>query len=296
MAINSDLPVVVGVDGSTASLAAVEFAVDEATLRTSPVLILYGHLRHPRLTVWRSRREPYVMRGIQRLLESVADTARARAPSIDITVDVLLERPGEALVEWSDRARLVVVGRSGRGGAALGSVAAYVASHARCPVIVHRPYIGSRSGSAPITVGVDASEQSAAAVRFALEEAAYLEADVDAVLVWSRPHGAEPAGLHAVGYDYAEAQAEAERMLSEQLAGSSAVYPDVRVSHDVIHGLDPAKTLLDRSEQARLIVVGSRGHGGVARLMLGSVSQSLINHAACPVAVVRQDALLIDKG
>ena len=69
-------------------------------------------------------------------------------------------------------------------------------------------------------VGVDASGHSAAAVEFALEEAALRGADMDAVLVWTQPPGAEPAGLHPVAYDYAEARAEAERMLAEHVAGA----------------------------------------------------------------------------
>ena len=136
-------------------------------------------------------------------------------------------------------------------------------------------------------LGVDSSELSAAAVAFALEEPARRGADLSAVLVWTHPPGADPAGLHSAGYDYAGARAEAERMLAEQLAGVAAVYPDVRATREVIHSLDTARTLVDRSGRAQLIVVGSRRRGGVARLLLGSVSQALINRAACPVAVVR---------
>jgi nucleotide-binding universal stress UspA family protein len=280
-------PVVVGFDGSSASLAAVDFAVDEATMRKSALLIVYGHLRHRFLSPWRSRTEPYVTRGIRRLLEAVAGRAGARDPSLDVDIDLLLKEPGAALIERSRDACLMVVGHSGRAGAALGSVAAHVASHADCPVIVHRPFTGDRRGPGAVTVGVDGSELSAAAVAFAVEEAARRGADLNAVLVWTHPPGADPAGLHPAGYDYAEARAEAERMLAEQLAGVAAVYPDVRVTREVIHSLDTARTLVDRSGRAQLIVVGSRGRGGVARLLLGSVSQALINRAACPVAVVR---------
>ena len=290
MVSESDRPVVVGVDGSSASLAAVDFAVDEATLRKSSLLIAYGHLRHPSLTLWRSRTEPYVTRGIRRLLEAVAGRAQARDSSLDVDIDLLLKEPGAALAERSRDACLMVVGHSGRAGAALGSVAARVASHAGCPVIVHRPFTGARRGPGAVTVGVDGSELSAGAVAFALEEAAFRGADLNAVLVWAHSPGADPAGPHPVRYDYSEARAEAERMLAEQLTGVAAVYPDVRVAREVVHSLDTTRTLLDRSGHAQLIVVGSRGRDGVAGLLLGSVSHALINRAACPVAVVRHHA------
>jgi nucleotide-binding universal stress UspA family protein len=289
MASEPDLPVVVGVDGSSTSLAAAEFAADEATLRKSPLLILYGHDRHPLLSAWRPRTEPYVARGIRGLLDAVAQQIQDRSPSVDVSIDLLPGDPGFALIERSEHAHLVVVGHSGRGAAALGSVAAKVASHAHCPVIVHRPFAGLQRGSGPVTVGVDGSALSAAAVEFALDEAAMRGADVNAIYVWTHPPGADPAGLHPATYSYAEARSEAERMLAEQLAGSPSAYPDVCVVHEVVHSLDTPRTLLERSGRAQLIVVGSRGRGGVARLLLGSVSQALINHAGCPVAVVRPD-------
>ena len=112
-------------------------------------------------------------------------------------------------------------------------------------------------------------------------------AELEAVYVWTHPSGATPAGVHPRAYGYAEARDEAERMLAEQLAGLSAACPDVAVRRTLMHSLDVARTLLDLSWHARLVVVGSRGRGGVSRLLLGSVSQALVNHASCPVAVIR---------
>lgn len=280
-------PVIVGVDGSAASLAAVDYAVDEATLRKAPLLLLYGHLRRSPQRLWRRRRAPFVLRGISRLMDAVAERARSRGPLIEVATDVLTEEPGAALVARSGHAQLVVVGHSGRGGAALGSVAAHVAAHARCPVIVHRPTPTPVPGVAePIMVGLDGSHLSTQALRFALDEAALHGAPVEAVYVWTHPTGAGIAGAPAPSYSYAEARQEAERMLAEQLAGVQGEYPDTPLTRTVIHGLDPARILVELSRRSRLIVVASRGRGGVARLLLGSVSQALINHAGCPVAVV----------
>ena len=80
-------------------------------------------------------------------------------------------------------------------------------------------------------------------------------------------------------------------MLAEHLAGLLVQYPDVRVTREVIHSLDPAGTLLELSRHAQLVVVGSRGRGGITRLLLGSVSQALVNRGSCPVAVVRTGVL-----
>ena len=75
-------------------------------------------------------------------------------------------------------------------------------------------------------------------------------------------------------------------MLTERLIGWREKYPDLRVAPIVVHDR-PARALTERSGDAQLVVVGSRGHGGLAGMLLGSVSQALLHHAGCPVAVVR---------
>jgi nucleotide-binding universal stress UspA family protein len=87
-------------------------------------------------------------------------------------------------------------------------------------------------------------------------------------------------------YDRAEVEAEESRLLSEALSGWHAKYPDVVVHPDLRHG-GTRKSLIGASAAAQLVVVGSRGRGGFAGLLLGSVSQAVLHHAACPVAVVR---------
>jgi nucleotide-binding universal stress UspA family protein len=138
-----------------------------------------------------------------------------------------------------------------------------------------------------VLVGVDGSPMSEDAARFAFDEAQMRGVGLEAVLVWTNSPGTDPAGVHSVAYDYAEARAEAERMLAEQIAGLRGEHSDVRVTRDVFHGFDPVRTLLDLSRRAQLVVIGSRGRGGMARLLLGSVSHALVSRASCPVAVVR---------
>ncbi len=99
--------------------------------------------------------------------------------------------------------------------------------------------------------------------------------------------------IHGVGpttpwhYDPDQAATQARRMLAETLAGWAEKYPDVDVHAVARHDMHPVLALVEESRDAGILVVGSRGRGGFAGLLLGSVSQSLVDNAQCPVAVVR---------
>ncbi len=138
-----------------------------------------------------------------------------------------------------------------------------------------------------IVVGVDGSAPSRAALRWAVQEAGLIGATVDALIAWQYPGGfatygwARSAAVDDLGY--AEL---AEKALAEAL--SSAVDPAsaVRVRPLVVHG-NAAQALLQAARGAKLLVVGSRGYGGFAGALLGSVSQHCVHHAPCPVVVLR---------
>jgi nucleotide-binding universal stress UspA family protein len=87
-------------------------------------------------------------------------------------------------------------------------------------------------------------------------------------------------------FDPAELAADETRLLSEAVAGLSDDHPDLTITKRVVRGR-PAHTLIDHSRIAQLVVVGAKGRGRFAGLPLGSVSQALLRHADCPVAVVR---------
>jgi nucleotide-binding universal stress UspA family protein len=145
---------------------------------------------------------------------------------------------------------------------------------------------GQRPGQQRIVVGVDDSEGGRRALRWALEDASRRQARVVAVLAWHRPlMGASPAVAAIV--DPAEEQAFAEARLAGIVGDALEAAPaGVVVDHVVTEG-SPARTLLDEARGADLLVVGSRGRGGFAGLLLGSVSQHCVHHAPCPVVVVR---------
>ena len=140
-----------------------------------------------------------------------------------------------------------------------------------------------------IVVGVDGSISSRAALEWAYDEAAHHGAILTVVNAWHPPSlpMAPPYG-HLPPEDYesqprTDALALLEQFTSELVPKSPAV--DVRTS--VAEGKHAAEVLIERSEEADLLVVGSRGHGGFVGMLLGSVTQHLVAHANCPVVIVR---------
>jgi nucleotide-binding universal stress UspA family protein len=146
----------------------------------------------------------------------------------------------------------------------------------------------SSSDQAPgrIVVGVDGSPSSSAALAWAVRQAGLTGASVEAVIAWHAPAmaGAAPFGPGVrEDWDYGEWAASALTRVIKQ-----TVDPDgpVRVSATVREG-NVAQVLLEAANGADLLVVGSRGHGGFAEALLGSVGQACVHHAQCPVVIVR---------
>ncbi|HET8752311.1 MAG TPA: universal stress protein [Gaiellaceae bacterium] len=141
-----------------------------------------------------------------------------------------------------------------------------------------------------IVVGVDQSEQAKKALRFALEEAKLRNAKLRVVHAWQYgtigATGIEGFYPPVVGADVNDVHEAAERALEETLREQLADTDSVEVERRVVEG-PPAGVLVNQSRDADLLVVGSRGHGGFTELLLGSVSQQVSHHAACPVVIVR---------
>jgi nucleotide-binding universal stress UspA family protein len=138
-----------------------------------------------------------------------------------------------------------------------------------------------------IVAGVDGSDSSIGALRWAIRQAGLTGAAVDAVAAWHYPvatggYGWAPMSIEQ-GYDFKEI---AEKTLADAISNTLDPGSDVRVRTQVVEG-NPAQVLLEASAGADLLVVGSRGHGGFAEALLGSVSQHCVHHATCPVVVIR---------
>jgi nucleotide-binding universal stress UspA family protein len=140
-----------------------------------------------------------------------------------------------------------------------------------------------------IVVGVDDSAEARHALRFALEEARLRQVPLRAVHTWQFGYigarGVE-GSLPVIGGEVDELRGAAEAALDSTLRDAIPDADDVHIERRVVEGA-PAAILVEESRSADLLVVGSRGHGGFAQLLLGSVSQQCAQHAACPVTIVR---------
>lgn len=135
-----------------------------------------------------------------------------------------------------------------------------------------------------IVVGVDGSDSSKAALAWAVRQAAMTGAEVDAVCAWQIPA--------AYGYGYAmtlaipDLEKGAASELDQAIAAVQDTAPGVEIRPLVVQD-NPAQALLDCAKGADLLVVGNRGHGGFTGALLGSVGQHCVQHAECPVVIIR---------
>ncbi len=138
-----------------------------------------------------------------------------------------------------------------------------------------------------IVVGVDGSDGSRAALRWAVEEARLRGDDLDVVAAWQFPVYSVPAGVVWTGtLDWSSLAEPTERMLADLIADATVEgEPGVTVRRTVLEGA-PAPVLLEAAAGADLLVLGARGHGGFRTLLLGSVSNQCAHHAPCPVVIV----------
>jgi nucleotide-binding universal stress UspA family protein len=286
-------PILVGVDGSRSAMDAVRWAAAEARRRGTGLRLVEAFGWMPvddaddTFRGGPSYREVLVRAARERLDAAAAVVAR-EAPEVEVTTDVLTDYPIPRLVAESRAAQLVVVGDRGLAGIIglrIGSVAAGLAAHATCPTVVVRGVEpgGPIPTEGPVVVGIDGSPVSEAALAFGFDAASVRRVPLVAVHTW-RDTMVDASVAPLIDWDAVET--EEQVLLAERLAGWAAKYPDVAVERVVARDR-PAHALRERSVGAQLLVVGSRGRGGMAGTLLGSVSQTLLHHAACPVAVVR---------
>jgi nucleotide-binding universal stress UspA family protein len=282
-------PVLVGVDGSQSSLAAVDLAVREASLRGLPVRVVHADVwaTHP---AWVDT-DPTgtladdLLADPQRALRTALDHAAGCATGVPVSGEVVAGNPVTVLIRESARAELLVLGHRGHGGfpeLLLGSVAMKLAAHARCPVLVTR---GAGRVTGDVVVGVDGSSANDPAIGFAFEEACLRQVPLLALHTWSGPAVAGPTDLLPPLYQPSIDEAEEMRVLANALSEWQIRYPEVTVQRR-LRWARANRALVEASHHAQLVVVGARGRGGLPGLRLGAVTHALLHHAACPVATV----------
>jgi len=281
-------PIVAASDGSEESLRAVDWAAREAVLRGAPLRIVSAPGLLPRMVGNQGDSQYETVSDVIRdesdyaLTAATARAAKA-APDLLIDADHLSGGPAEAVTEAGSGALMLVVGSRGVGAFAalvLGSVSRYAATHASSPVVVVREEIGAAHRQ--VGVGIGGPEGNTAALTFAFEEAALRKASLVAIHAWHTPQSdISRAGISQTAPGRNALEAEATRQLDGLLDEWREKYPDVPVSHDVVHG-HPGRILSGLSARADLVVLGRHpAHHGP-----GAVIHAVLNHAHGPIVTV----------
>ncbi|WP_431870489.1 universal stress protein [Nocardiopsis eucommiae] len=295
MAGGTHAPVVAAVNGSPASERAVDWAADDAHRRGLGLRVVYAFdwpLYHstPRDLPGGFDAEEYA----RRIVDDARRRALERAPALAVEAAHVTGDPEPVLLAESQRAHSLVVGTHHFSTVDLvipGSLTMALLLSSSCPVVAV-PDVETLPLRNRVTVGVDGSENARTASEWAFEAADARGAELCAMSVsegvsWERFGGVEePPDPGIVDSLIASAVQETHRMLSESIAGDRDRWPRVRVE-EVVRVGHPTEELRTASGDSDLLVVGSRGRGGFASLLLGSVSRSMISHSRCPVAVVR---------
>jgi nucleotide-binding universal stress UspA family protein len=281
--------VVVGVDGSPASDAAVRWATREAMMRAVPIKLI--NVVAPTLVSSAMAPNHTITQGEENQARQILNQARriVQGLTAEKRPDIQTERQYAGvvptLVDASNDAQMVVVGRSGRafGRGMLGSVIAGLLHHANCPVaVVPGPDSAQHEiGDAPVLVGIDGSTASEAAAALAFDEASRRGVPLLALQAWS-----DVGVFPNLGMDWRTYRDKGAELLGERLAGWQERYPDVQVHRRLVCDV-PDRWLVDESKNAQLVVLGSGGRGGYAGMHLGSVTSAVVRSSRVPVIVAR---------
>jgi nucleotide-binding universal stress UspA family protein len=281
--------VVVRVDGTRVSNAAVAWAARAAVahdeLLTLCLVLPADRVDHlldtPDLAAATQQHGEY-------LLARARAKAEAVAPGVRTTLHLASGQPAAEMLRLAENADLVVVGSLGPGWTdrlVIAATATQVAKHAPCTVVVTR--LNRYRAKAPVLVGVDDSDGAQAALEFAFDTASRSGLEVHALHAYTVPPPLP--GLPRKSDLARVSRVAGQECLDDALALWLEKYPHVPVRREVCRG-PASRAVVNASLDASLAVVGSRGRGGFAQLLLGSVGHYLLWLASCPVAIARTPA------
>jgi nucleotide-binding universal stress UspA family protein len=283
--------IVVGVDGSAGSAAALRWAVREGHVRHwSVCAVLVWDLLGQHHVGTADRFDPtYGEDQAREALDAyVADALEPALPDAAVEREVILDLAGPGLLRAAATGDLLAVGARGLGGfrgLLLGSVSEKMLQKATCPVAVIRaPDEDDVADTRRIVVGLDASATAAEALRWALDEARAHQANIEIVSAWTLPILSGQAFAAAASVA-AALEDEARRTIDRAVEAADTSGLSAPLIRTVVNG-GAAAAILEVAASADLIVVGSRGLGGLKGVLLGSVSRQVAQHAQCPVLVV----------
>ncbi|SPT54232.1 Universal stress protein Rv2623/MT2698 [Actinomyces bovis] len=288
-----DKVVLVGVDGSPESLEAVDWAVARAAKAGWRVHLLCAYSLPSFTTAsldggYAALDDTAIRNGAQSVIdEAVKHTAGS---GVKVTSSLETGDPAGVLVDLSDEAALAVVGTRGGGGFAdrlLGAVSAALPAHSHCPtVVVPRHVEGAEfTPVRRIVVGVDGSDSARKALAWAVAEAEAWDAELTVVAAVPLASGTGALAWLPAAIDREQVLADVRDGLDHAVQKALEGHPKVKVRKHALDG-NPAELMAEFSTAVDLVVVGSRGRGGFAGLLLGSTSQAVLSHAVCPVMVV----------
>src|SRR5271166_1608296 len=284
--------IIVGVDGSPASDVATCWAARDAALRSIPLTVVSvvttPTATFPPVPYPDSLGVRLEDRGRKAAAHAVkvAEDAMPTDRKVAVKSEIVFSTPARALVKMSDEAEMIVVGSSGKGLLArgvLGSVSSSVVRSANCPVAVIRDEdsLTTDPQHAPVLVGIDGSPASELATEIAFDQASHRGVELIALHAWS-----DVVAVDLPGLDWSALVSAEERTFADSLAGWQGRYPNVTVQRVVVCD-EPAQQIIEWAESAQLVVVGSHGRGGFDRLMLGSVSNTILHSVRILVIVAR---------
>ena len=278
--------VVVAIDDEDPDLLLLDWAATAAAFRGTRLVIchvcewLLGDLAPQRMD---EHGDLALRSGPELVVGTALDAVRAAHPGLEVSGAIGTGSPQRGLLAVAKEAAMIVVGARGIGGFAgllMGSVSGQLAEHAACPVAVVRPVHGS---AVDVVVGIDGSPESGRALQLGLAEARRTGGTLIALHAY-RYVPVAAAYAPNPGIDQFSQRELAEENLDRALGDVEERNPDVKIERRIEHG-SSAAVLVAAADGAAALVVGARGLGGFAGLILGSVSQQVLRHAHCPVLV-----------